>query len=469
MSTDAPTRAGRARSRRGRTFLVSFAAVVAVLAVAGLTGAAALVAQGPRVTAVQVDPDAAAAASGSRLIVTTTQALADVDADQVTVSPETPFSVDTSGRSVGVRFGLPLFDDTAYTVTFRDVQGIGGGPPVTITETFRTPPAEVFLLQRTESGDTIFRTDLGGEEAVPVFTDEHIEDFRATSSHLVVSVLDGETARLIVTDLDGSDERTLPLPGEGFVTNLQSADRGDLIGYTFSDADLGAGGELESALFTASLKDSEADAEPTQVEVTGAEPRVAEWRFVPDTDSILLLTFDSSLLLTDATGENATSLGAAIAIEGIARGSSTAIVKRIDGLDRIDLSDASESPLVAPDVDLGLLGPITPVPGGTVRLASPVDETGLPIGTTVAFVADDGTTEILADVPSADAVLQTCVSPSGRYVAVLVAPDAVDNPYDLYQLPMPERVETRIIQISDAAEVVALSGFDISWCQLPPR
>ena len=51
----------------------------------------------------------------------------------------------------------------------------------------------------------------------------------------------------------------------------------------------------------------------------------------------------------------------------------------------------------------------------------------------------------------------------------LVAPDAVDNPYDLYQLPMPERVETRIIQISDAAEVVALSGFDVSWCQLPPR
>ncbi|MCP6559345.1 hypothetical protein NL501_29420, partial [Klebsiella pneumoniae] len=85
------------------------------------------------------------------------------------------------------------------------------------------------------------------------------------------------------------------------------------------DADLGAGGELESALFTASLKDSEADAEPTQVEVTGAEPRVAEWRFVPDTDSILLLTFDSSLLLTDASGDNATSLGAAIAIEGIAR------------------------------------------------------------------------------------------------------------------------------------------------------
>ena len=45
-----------------------------------------------------------------------------------------------------------------------------------------------------------------------------------------------------------------PLPGEGFITNLQSADRGDLIGYTFSAADLGAAGGLESALFTASAQ-----------------------------------------------------------------------------------------------------------------------------------------------------------------------------------------------------------------------
>ncbi|MGZ8805396.1 MAG: hypothetical protein ACXWZG_08865, partial [Microbacterium sp.] len=374
-----------------------------------------------------------------------------------------------SGRSVGVRFGLPLYDDTEYTVTFSDVQGLGGGPPVTIAETFSTPAADVFLLQRTSSGDTIFRTDLSGEEAVPVFSDEHIEDFRATTAHLVVSVRADDEAQLIVTDLEGGDERKLPLPGDGYVTNLQSADRGELIGYTFSDADLGEGGGIESALFTASLKQSEADAEPTPVTVSGAEPRVAEWRFVPDTDSILLLTFDSSLLLTDSSGEDTAALGTALSIEGLARGSSHAVVKRMDGPDVIDLADATESALVAPDTELGLLGAVTPVPGGgSVRLASPVDETGLPIGTTVAFVTDDGATDVLVDLPAADAVLQTCVSPSGRYVAVLVAPDAVDNPYDTYQLPMPEQLESRIIEISTGTEVVALSGFDISWCPVPP-
>jgi len=486
MSTDAPTRAGRTRKRRSRAFIGTFAVIIAVLGAVGLAGAAASVAQGPRVTAVDVDPAAAAAASGSRFIVTTSQSLAEVDASQVTVTPESSFTVDTSGRSVGVRFALPLHDDTEYTVVFTGVRGLGGGPPATITQTFHTPPTEEFLLQRTETGDTIFRTDLTGEEAIPVFSDDHIEDFRATSSHLVVSVREDDEARLVVTDLDGTSERALPLPGDGYVTNLQSADRGELIGYTFSDADLDESGGLESALFTASLKQSEADAKPTPVTVTGAEPRVAEWRFVPDTDSILLLTFDGSLLLTGSGGQDATALGSAIAIEGIARGSSEAIVERGDGPVVIDLSDASEAPLVAAQDELGLRGAVMPVPGGgTVRLGSPVGESGIPTSMTVAYVAEDGTTDVLMDVPSADAVvLQTCVSPSGRYLAVLVAPDAVANPYDRYQLPLPETLETRVVEIGArasktgvrggapegiASEVVTLSGFDISWCQVPPR
>lgn len=470
MSTDATTRAGLARRRRSRAFLSAFAIVVLALAVMGLVGATASVAQGPRVTDVDVDPVAAAAASGARLIVTTSQSLAEVEAGQVAIEPATPFSVDTSGRSVGVRFTLPLFDDTEYTVTFAGVEGLGGGPPATFSETFRTPAADVFLLQRTASGDTIFRTDLVGEEAVPVFTHDHIEDFRATASHLVVSVRSDDGAELIVTDLDGRSQRSLPLPGEGYVTNLQSADRGELIGYTFSDADLGASGGLESALFTASLKESAADAAPTPVAVTGAEPRVAGWRFVPDTDSILLLSFDGSLLLTGSSGEQATALGAALSIEGIARGSSEAIVERGDGPVVINLSDAAESPLVEPDRALGGPGPITAVPGGgTVRLAAPADESGRPTGTTVAFVSDSGATEVLLEVPSTDAVLQTCVSPSGRYAAVLVAQDAVDNPYDRYQLPLPEDLESRVVEIATGTEVVALSGFDLSWCQVPPR
>ncbi|MFK4807563.1 hypothetical protein ACI3KX_17020 [Microbacterium sp. ZW CA_36] len=477
MSTDASPRRTRSRRRRGRAFVVTFGVVVGLLAVLGLAGAAASVAQGPRVTDAYVDPAAAAAASGSRLIVTTTQSLAEIDPSQVTITPATPFAVDTSGRSVGVRFTLPLWDDTEYTVTIDGIASLGGGPTATIAESFRTPPAEVFLLQRgTNDGDLIYRTDLTGQNAVPVFRHPHIEDFRATGAHLVVSVrTDDDEAGLIVTDLDGEHARELPLPvedgGDGYVSNLQSADRGERIGYTFSDAHLDADSGRESRLFTASLGDPDAD--PVAIEVEGADPRVAEWRFVPDTDSILLLSFDGSLLLTgsDAAAGAPTALGAAIAIDGIARGSSEAVVDRVDQSAVIDLTDASEQPLVTPDADLGGTSSVTPLPdGSTIRTAAVLDGDAMPTGrTSVARVAADGATTMLTEIGETDAVIQVCVSPSARYVALLVAPDAVSNAYDTYQLPLPTRPETRILQVADGEPVVALNGAAISWCQVPPR
>lgn len=463
------TRRSLTRRRRGRAFVVSFAIVAAALTLVGLAGAAASIAQGPRVTGVQVDPEGAVAASGSRIILTTSQSLAEVDAAQVTVTPETPFTVDTSGRSVGVRFGLPLWDDTQYTVTIDDVQGAGGGPAATLTESFRTPAATVHLLQRGVDGDdVIYRTDLEGD-AVPVFTHPHIEDFRATATHLVISVrTDEDEAALIMTDLDGGNPQELPLPGAGYISQLQSADRGELVGYTFSDADLGESGGRESMLFTASLRDPRA--EPVAVAVQGADPRVAEWRFVPDTDSMLLLSFDGSLLLTASDGAGATALGSAIAIDGIARGSSEAVVQRVEQMSVIDLTDASETALVEADEELGVLGAVTPLPDrATVRTSALLDAAGLPVhGTTVAHVAPDGVTRILFEAPPTAAVLQTCVSPSSRYLAVLTAPDVVSNPYDTYQLPLPERVETHIIDVAGGAEVVTLAGSSISWCQVPP-
>ncbi|MFG6402619.1 hypothetical protein [Microbacterium sp. P04] len=472
MSTDRLSRRERSRRRRGRAFAGAFAIVLGVLVVVGGAGAFVAVGQGPRVTDVQVDPAGAIAASGSRVILTTTQALHDVDAAQVTVEPAAPFTVDTSGRNVGVRFGLPLRDDTDYTVTVHDVAGRGAGPAATLTTTFRTPPLQPYILQRGDGEDTIYRTDLTGTAAEAVFTHPHIEDFRATASHLVISVDedDGDgTAGLIVTGPAGEDPHDLPLPGVGFVSNLQSADRGETIGYTFSDADLGADGGQESVLYTTSVAEGAADGPPTPVGLAGDDSRVAEWRFVPDTDSILVLTFDGRLLLSGADGAGAAPLGTALGIDGIARGSSLAVVERLEGMRVIDLTDGSEEPLGEPATPLGSLGDVTPVPGedaGTVRTYAQLTDGGGLTSTVVAFVRADGESTVLLDARATDSVLQTCVSASGRYAAVLVAPDAATNPYDRYHLPLPQRVETHVVDIETGDEVV-LDGFALSWCQVP--
>ncbi|WP_231637161.1 hypothetical protein [Microbacterium sp. No. 7] len=430
-------------------------------------------AQGPRVTDVQVDPETAVTAAGARLIVTTTQSLDEVAPEQVTITPAADFTVDTSGRTVGVRFTMPLRDDTEYTVRIDDVTGVGGSPPATIEQTFTTPPLSFFVLQRGDDVDRIVRTDLSGGGGQTVFEHEHIEDFRATATDLVVATADDdEHSHLIVTDLDGGGARELPLPGDGYVTNLQSADRGNLIGYTFTDENVGSPGAREMMLQISSLRGS---GEPAEVQITGADPRAADWRFVPGTDSILLLSYDGTLLLASPTGADPVAMGTALQIDGIARWSTTAIVDRSNVHIAVDLASAVEAPLVATDPALGQLDTVVPLPSGvsadgdaTLRVLSVLAGFSV-VSTTVSVVDAAGAARPIADIAPGDGLLHVCVSPNARYAALTVAPDLVTNDFDGYRLPLPTRTQTWIVPLDGEGEPVVVAGSSISWCQTPPR
>src|SRR5690606_20396534 len=153
-------------SRPGdRRFRYTLLAVVGVLAVVVASLGAVSLFQGPRLSDVQVNPAEAIEVSGSRVILTANQALADVDPAQISIEPEVPFTVDAAGRGIGIRFTVPLDDTTEYTVRVSDVTGSGGGPASDLQTSFTTPASEIFLLQRSVDGDdAIFRTDLTGEQ-----------------------------------------------------------------------------------------------------------------------------------------------------------------------------------------------------------------------------------------------------------------------------------------------------------------
>lgn len=474
MSTDAVrSHERRARRRAGvRRFALTLAGVLAALGVLGGAGAAVSLGQGPRISEVQADPASAIEVAGSRVILTMNQSLEAVDPDQVSVTPDVPFTVDAVGRSVGVRFGVPLDDDTEYTVTVRDARAQGGGPVTDLTTSFRTPPAEVFLLQRDPDGDdTVFRSGIDGEEAVAVFSAPVIDDFRATSTRLVVATVEDDVSSVHAMDRDGGDATELALPGEGIVQGLQVSQRGDLAGYTYSDP---GGQGHASVLFTAELGDP--TAEPRAIEVGGEPVSVDRWRFVPDSSALLMIDFDGELILTDPESDaDPTMLGGAVLIDAIQRGTYTAIVERVqEGVVALDLTTGEEAPLVEPETDLGLLGAVTPVPpgpetrGGTVRQYQQMVDPTQPGSQKLVHVADDGATRELFEVDAEDALLQACVSPSGRYVAALVAPSIIDNPYDIGTHPVPRDLETHIVELDTAEPVSVLRGFDISWCTTGP-
>lgn len=452
-----------------RRFLVTIGAVIGVLVLVGTGLGIVSLLQGPRITDVQVDAEQAIESSGSRVILTTNQPLSAIDPEQVAVEPSVPFTVDAAGRGVGVRFTVPLDDDTKYTITVDGVTGAGGGPAADLTTSFRTPASSIFLLRRDPDGDDIiFRTDLSGENAQPVFSHPRINDFRATSSQLVASVEEDDGSRLLVMDRDGTDERELELPGEGYVGAIQVSERGNLVGYSYSDRELSDTEGRASVLVTQSLS---GDSKPRIIEVGDKEASVFVWQFVPDSAAVLFIDFDGVLSLVDqSTDTGVQSLGLATTIQGISRGTYTAIVERLDGsVVELDLADGSEQPLAASEPDYGAATSITPFPGGTLRHVVARDEGGLPVGQAVIRVDDSGKATPLVEVSSSDSILQACASPSGQYAAVVIAPDMADNPYDGMLLPLPEKLETHLIDMRTGDEIVALTGFDASWCQTAPR
>lgn len=454
---------------KSRRFVLTLVAVLGVLVVVGTGLGIASLLQGPRISNVQVDAAQAIESSGSRAILTANQALADIDPAQVTVEPAVPFTVDASGRGIGVRFTVPLDDSTTYTIRVADVVGAGGGPTTTLTTSFETPPSNIFLLRRDVDGkDKIFLTDLSGEKAVPVFEHAKINDFRATSTQLVVAVEDDDGSRLLVMDRDGKNQRELKLPGDGYVGAIQVSERGGLVGYSYSDRELSDTEGRASVLVTQSLS---GDDDPQIIEVAGAEASVFVWQFVPDSAAVLFIDFDGALSLVDRSSDaGVQSLGLAATIQGISRGTYTAIIERLDGtVVELNLADGSEQPLAASDPDYGTATSITPFPGGTLRHVVARDESGLPIGQAVVRVDDEGKATPLVEVSSTDSILQACASPSGQYAAVVVAPDLANNPYDGMLLPLPEKVETHLIDMASGEEIVALTGFDASWCQTAPR
>jgi hypothetical protein len=452
--------------RRGR-FVVGLMSVVVVLALAAVGLAAFSFTQGPRLSSVISDPAEAIELSGSRVILVANQPLASIDAAQVTVTPEVPFTLDAVGRSVGIRFTVPLDDNTEYTVSVADVRGIGGGPAATLTTTFITPGVELFVLQRSSDDDKIFRTNLVDESATVVFTHPRISSFRHLDDLLVVAVEQDSADRILVVNLQGEVVRELELPGVGYVQDLQVSDRGGIAGYVYSDRDFSDLNGLGSVLVMQSI----ASGEP--VVVTGASgiPNIAEWQFVPDTSSALFIDFQSTLYVIDGNTPDApTPLGTVFSILGIERGTYTAIIMDAEGnIVRRDLADGSESAIVPTRPDFGQPAALAPFPGGTVQHIVARDEFGMPEGQLVVRVDDDGAATALFEIGEGDAIMQACASPSGQYLAVTIAPNLISNPYDDMILAMPMRTETHLLNMDTGDPIVVLAGFNVSWCNLNSR
>lgn len=454
------------RGRRGNRLIWASIAALALIAIALGTVNLFL---GPRMLDVRVDPAGATQASGSRVILTANQVVSGIIPGQVVIEPETPFTVDTAGRDIGIRFTVPLDADTQYTITIDGVESPGASRTSTFQTSFTTPPADLFVLDRQYGSqlDQLRPVTLGTDPAAPVFEHPNIIDFRQLGNRLVVSLQENESTRLIVMDAAGANRRDLALPGEGVIQSLQVADRGNLAGYLFTDAGIGQTSDRGSVLVLESLEGDD----QRIVTIGGEEVNVQQWLFIPESRSLLMITFEGELFLFDAGSADAEPqpLGNAMVILGVSRGVPLAYIDRPDGVVTINLETGDEEPFVP--VAGETLAQLVALPEGSLQRLIERGPQGEPLAQRVALVSATGLPQTVAQVRMTDQIVQVCASPSGQYAAVVTAPNIVDNPSDFTLLPLPERLTTTVYDIrSDApAAAATYDGFDPSWCQVAPH
>jgi hypothetical protein len=135
------------RERRRLGFRQTVALAIAALSVAVVGLTLANIAKGPRLLGVQVNPRAAVEQAGQLLILQTDQVLTGVEPRRVSVAPAVPVEVSPRGATVEVRFVGALRYSTEYRVSAA-VTSAATGAGTTIVHSFRTPPAEIYVLQR---------------------------------------------------------------------------------------------------------------------------------------------------------------------------------------------------------------------------------------------------------------------------------------------------------------------------------
>jgi hypothetical protein len=430
-----------------------------LFAAVGLTVANTL--QGPRLLDAQINPGAAVEGAGERLVLRVDQTVAELTADQVTVTPRVPVEPTLDGAAVILRFADSLSYATTYHIVAK-VQGATTGAPSTLRYSFRTPEGAFYILQRaasnadTDAPGQIVHHFIGSTEQRVVRRQPRIEQYAVADPVIGVVTSDAAGAgTLTVGPLDGS-KLAQTLADNSDISQLKSSGPSGLLGFVLtplSGPDRGGDGQLHlyEPVTGKLIKVSGFDGKPSNP---------LDWAFVPGTTSIVAQTADNSFYLIDPLNDRPTQpLGGHSRMYGFVPGSTTLIVDDNGDYKAIDLARGNTS--TVPDIDLSDsagIQQLLPLGGhrGYVGWVATQDGAGL-----VGVINNGNVRRIYAEEPDPVGGIQSiCLSPNGQYVAVAKLPrDAATNRDSSGIANRTELVDTATGRTDQAVD-----GSNINWC-----
>lgn len=441
----------------GRSFALVVGVLVLVCAVFGVLSQV----QGPKLTRTSVDASAVVDRAGQQLRFFANQAVAHVDASQVTVTPEAAVTVQTAGDVVAVQFTERLRWDATYRVTVQGVTSLYHPRSSTFETRFSTGTADAWRLVRGTDGadDVIERAPLHGGERRTVWSAPDVQAFEPFDTAVAVVTDDGERSRLRLVSDDGLAAEDLPLPGEGRVTAFGSDRATTTLAFSFR-----ASGTDTDVLWTLPLQGAR---QPVPVaSLTGEPLQVAEWGFVPGQDTVVVRGDDDALTVADLSGvEPPRPLGTYVALQSISPDGGSVLAATALQTVRVDLATGREEPVAFAAVDGR-----TPFRGEVAALADgrAVQQVTLALDDggryETRIVLDDGDEAVtLYEPPASSSIVRFSVSPNGQYLAVETAPvDAGTDAGDLVDAS-PPGVTTVVVDVAAQGVVASFAGQSVHW------
>jgi hypothetical protein len=474
MSTEQD--AGRAAA--DRQFRRTLGGLILGLLVLCLGLVAVNVLNGPRLTGTSIDTSAVVTKANQRLVLETNQQLAEVTADQVTVTPASAVQVKTTDDTVIVVFSQPLAYDTEYSVRVTGVTGPFPDRVSALSTSFRTSESPLYVLSRspalpgetTKAPDRIVRTTVGSAETTDVFSAPYIQEFVPTGDEFVVVTLAEDlTSRLNLVAADGTAAE-LTLPGTGTVQDLQASTVSATIGFRFSSVPGAPGAGYDNTLF---LLDLTRGTLATVAGLDGEPVQAISWGFLAGRSELVAQIFDTTLLLADpAAGTAPVPIGQFPNLNAFAPDGVRIAVSDQDRQYVLDLSTGTEDAIVPQDV-----AGTTPYTAelhfltggeGYVQRVAEFDQTTGRVVQYLTLVTGEPGAEVSRVVYEPALPNETIVgfslSPNDQYLAVQTVPNSETQLSDGYPVGAQATTVTVVfVELAAGAITRSIVGLDATW------
>lgn len=461
-AVDSESSQARGRVRFWRTSLI----LCAVLAVVAVGLGAAGVMRPPSLASASIAADRAVGASGERLVLKSRLPVVPVEAEQITVRPAVPFTVQTSDSSVTLRFTAPLSYDTTYQVAVDSVRSQYTNTTADWSYSFSTPPVTLYSLiaHRGDEArdDTVVSNDQGRTSTL--ITAPSIESYVATRQFVVaVSNADPDSSALVAVDRTTGGSVPVATPGAGLVTELNAAPDGGRFGYVFTTTD--GDSNYQSALLVADPADLAAP--PVEVTASGQPLAVREWLFVPGVDAVVVVTPQEQAFLVYLDGGTPpVPLGPIGQLIGFLPGSATLMAEGGGKQLLLDLASGLNADIPnTPDPDKRTFAgrrSFRAVGDYLVEFNTFTKRAGgTGVTTRLAHVTRAGTTDLFTLPDNQGQVLNSGLSPNGQFAwAVVLDPDA---PIDDLSSGASDHATTWIYDLATGEQVARIPGSLPVW------